>query len=388
MIRCFVFKLKPTIGQEAGFQRYLDVGREVYNAALEQRIRAYRTTGRSPSLYDQKREIKDLRAAGFTDGIHVHVLQDTLRRLDRAYQAFFRRCAQGARRKGFPRFKAGRHWRSFTFQEYGNGVRLDPRGRRLRVSGVGWVRVRLHRSIEGTPKTVTIVRKPDGWYAHIVCDLPNAKAVRDGDPSDRGALDLGVETLATLHTGERIDNARPLASARRKLLAEQRALARKRRGSNRRFKQRQRLARAHRKVARVRRDYLHKQSRELAERYRFIAVEDLRVAAMTRSARGTVEHPGQRVRQKAGLNRAILDASWGELLELLDYKLAQRGGKLVRVDKARTSQLCSRCEQLVPKSLNERWHRCPYCGLSVHRDHNAALNIYNRAWAASVAEAA
>ena len=388
MTRCYVFKLKPTASQAARLQRCLDLAREVYNAGLEQRIRAYRTTGRSPGWYEQKREIKELRAAGFTDGIHVHVLQETLRRLDRAYQAFFRRCAQGASRKGFPRFKAARHWRSFTFQEYGNGVRLDADTRRLRVSGVGSARVRLHRPLEGTPKTVTIVRKPDGWYARIVCELPDTLAVADVNPAQRAALDLGVEALATLHTGERIENPRPLASARRKLLAEQRALSRKKRGSRRRAKQRERVARAHLKIARVRRDYLHKQSRTLAERYLLIAVEDLTVAAMTRSAKGTIVMPGRRVRQKAGLNRAILDAAWGELLELLDYKLQEHGGGLVCVDARATSQACSGCGAQVPKPLSERRHDCPHCGLSIHRDHNAALNIHHRAWAVPVAEAA
>jgi putative transposase len=386
--RCYVYKLKPTLVQTARLQRYLDVLREVYNAALEQRIVAFRISGRALSRFTQAGEIKQLRAAGLLDGCHVHPVQDALRRLDLAYRAFFRRCKQGARRKGFPRFRSSRHWRSFTFQEWGNGVRLDEQRRRLRISGVGAVRVRLHRPLEGKPKACTVVKKPDGWYAHIACELPEATPLASTSPNNRAALDLGVEALATLHTGERIANPRHLRRAARKLWAEQRALARKRKGSRRRAKQRQRVAKAYLKLARARRDYLHKQSRMLAERYRFIAVEDLSVTAMVRSAKGTVAHPGSRIRQKAGLNRSILDAAWGELLKLLEYKLAERGGRLVPVSKAGTSQACSGCGALVPKPLSQRSHECPHCGLSIHRDHNAALNIYNRAWAASVAEAA
>jgi len=108
---------------------------------------------------------------------------------------------------------------------------------------------------------------------------------------------------------------------------------------------------------------------------------------MTRSAKGTIDQPGRRVGQKAGLNRSLLDAAWGELLALLDYKLAARGGQLIRVDPRGTSQQCSGCGARVPKALSQRHHDCPHCELSVHRDHNAALNIYNRAWAVPVAEA-
>lgn len=109
---------------------------------------------------------------------------------------------------------------------------------------------------------------------------------------------------------------------------------------------------------------------------------------MSASARGTITQPGRRVRQKAGLNRSILDAAWSELLELLDYKLAARGGGLVRVDSRGTSQECSGCGARVPKALSERRHECPHCGLSLHRDHNAAINIHHRAWAVPIAEAA
>lgn len=264
-------------------------------------------------------------------------------------------------------------------------------GRRARQAADLWCgsgATRQHRALEGVPKTCTIVRKPDGWYAHIVCVHADMPAHSDTNLAERGALDLGVQALATLHTGERVRNPRHLRRAARKLTAEQRVLSRKQRGSRRRTKQRARLARAHLKLARVRRDYLHKESRGLAERYRFIAVEDLTVAAMTRSAKGTILKPGRRVRQKAGLNRSILDAAWGEFTKMLDYKLTARGGRLVRVPAGGTSQACSGCGAHVPKALSERWHDCPRCGLSLDRDKNAAINIYHRAWAVPVAEAA
>jgi putative transposase len=387
MQRTIVYKLKPTARQAGELERYLRVTRAVYNAALEQRIAAW-DRGEHRSWVDQSRELAEVRQAGLLEGCHVHAVQLALRRLERAYDGFFARCRADARRKGFPRFKSGRYWRSFAFKEHGNGWRIAGDGRRLRITGVGQVRVRAHRPLPGIPKTLSVVRKADGWYAHVVCQPADVPAVPDTNPGFRAALDLGVEALATLHTGQRVANIRAGAHARMKLTGEQRALARCRRGSNRRRKQAHRVALAHLKLARVRRDHLHKQTSLLAEQYRYIAVEDLTITAMSSTARGTIEQPGRRVRQKAGLNRSILDAGWGEFLSLLEYKLQAHGGGLIRVDPRGTSQQCSGCGQRVQKALSEREHHCPHCGLVVHRDHNAAVNIHQRAWAVPVAEAA
>jgi putative transposase len=389
--RTFVFKLEPTAAQAAGLERYLEVTRRLYNAALEQRIAVYRGCGESRGWRAQSREIRDVREAGMLEGCHVHAAQTALKRLDLAYNAFFRRLRAGVRRNGFPRFKAARHWRSVQFKEWGNGVSLDADARRLKISGVGSVRVRLHRPLQGVPKTCALVKKADGWYAHIVCDLGAAPVVVDPElvpESGRVAFDLGVESLATLDDGSAIENPRHLRHAARKLRHEQKALARCQRGSRRRERQRERVARAHLKLARARRDFHHKRALALAERYTAVAVEDLTVTAMVASAKGTIDKPGRGVRQKAGLNRSILDAGWSQFLTVLGEKLEARGGVLVRVDPRGTSQECSRCGTRVPKALSERCHECPACGLSMHRDHNAAINIYHRAWAVPVAEAA
>lgn len=391
MQRTLVYKLKPTAMQAAALDLYLQVTRDLYNAALEQRITVYRRCGETRGWRTQSREIRECREAGLLVGCHVHTAQGALKRLDLAYEAFFRRCAAGERRKGFPRFKGAQHWRSIQFKEWGNGVRLDAATRRLKVMNVGSVRVRLHRPLVGTPKTCALVRKADGWYAHIVCEVGAAPHPADPQrvPEDgRCSLDLGVERLATLNDGTPIANPRHLRHAARKLRHEQKALSRCQRGSRRRAKQRERVARAHLKVGRSRRDFHHKQAHALAERYTAVAVEDLTVAAMVHTAKGTIEKPGRRVRQKAGLNRSILDAGWSEFLAVLAEKLEARGGTLIRVDPRGTSQECSGCGARVPKALNVRWHECPVCGLSLHRDHNAAVNIHHRAWAVPVAEAA
>jgi putative transposase len=186
--------------------RFLDVTRELYNAALAQRIAPYERAGETRSWVTQCRELCDVRAAGLLLGCHGHAAQLALRRLERSDAGFFRRCSRDARRKGFPRFKGRRYWRLFDFKEHGNGWRIDPPARQLQISGVGPVRVRVHRELPGIAKTLSVVCKADGWYAHITCELADTHAVADVDPGQRAALDLGVEALATVHTGERIEN--------------------------------------------------------------------------------------------------------------------------------------------------------------------------------------
>jgi putative transposase len=371
MRRTFVFKLKPTAVQTEGLDRYLRVTRTVYNAALEQRISAWER-GERRTWIEQTKEIKHLREAGLLEGCHVHAVQHALRMLDRAYTAFFLRCKSGARRKGFPRFKGARHWRSFHFQEYGAGCEL--REGKLRVPKVGGIRVRRHRPLEGKPKTCTIIRKADGWYAHIVCEIGEAPALRNGGRTT--GIDLGLESFATLADGESVANPRHLRHAERKLKSEQRALSRKHRGSNRRGKQRERLALAHLKLARSRRDFHHKLALDLVQRFDRIAVEDLAVAAMR--SKGAY---------KRGLNRSMADASWGQFLAILTEKCEAHGVELVKVDPRYTSQTCSGCGAVARKDLAERRHECG-CGVSLGRDHNAAINIRNRAWAVPVVEAA
>jgi putative transposase len=386
MHRTYVYKLKPTARQVEGLDRYLRVTRAIYNAALEQRRDVYSRTGATRSWIDQSLEIKDLYAAGLLEGCSVKPVQHTLKRLDLAYEAFFRRCGTTAKAKGFPRFKGHRHWRSIHFKEHGNGCRFDAGTQRLRVLGVGSIRVRLHRPTAGIVKRVILVLKPDGWYAYVVCDVGAAPARVVGEAV---GLDVGIATLATLSTGERVTNPRHLRAAERKLLTEQRSMSRKRRGSRRRDKQRQRVALAYLHVARCRRDFHHKTAHALAERYTTIVVEDLAVTNMVRSARGTVENPGRRVAQKAGLNRGIQDAGWAQLTTLLGEKLEARGGVLIRVDPRRTSQTCAECGTVDAASRRtQAVFCCTACGHTAHADHNAARNILNRAGAVPVVEAA
>jgi putative transposase len=200
-------------------------------------------------------------------------------------------------------------------------------------------------------------------------------------PGTAIGLDVGIEHLVTTSDGEHIPNHRPRSRRERDLRIAQRALARCKRGSKRRRKVRERLARLQRRIANARSTYLHEVSAKLVRRYALIAVEKLKVKNMTGSARGTADDPGTNVRQKAGLNRALLDAAPAKLISYVDYKAERAGGLMEKHQAAFSSQDCSSCDERVPKALSERWHRCQ-CGTVLHRDHNAALNMLKRAMSA------
>jgi putative transposase len=354
--RTLAYKIKPTKVQADRLVRQLDACRHVYNNALEHRREVYRATGRGVTHYAQAAELSACRKLSGWEllaDVHCHPLQDALTRLDRAFQAFFRRYRAGEK-AGFPRFQPAQRFNSFTFKQYGCGCEL--RDGRLKISKVGPVKIHLHRPLQGKPKTATLVRKPDGWYVHIVCDIGEAPTLRDGEAV---GIDVGLSSFATLSTGERIANPRYANAARAKVTHAARRVSRRRRGSNRRRKAVHLLAKAKQTEARARRDFHHKTARTLVDRYAHISVEDLRVANMVRN-----HH----------LARSISDAGWAQFRSILEAKAEEAGSQVAKVNPRNTSQMCSGCGQIVAKSLGVRWHLCE-CGTSLDRDHNAALNI-------------
>ncbi|HEV2461840.1 MAG TPA: transposase, partial [Ktedonobacterales bacterium] len=354
--KTFKEKLRPTPAQEAALDGVLWRCRTLYNTALAQRISLYRQRGVSRSRYEQEAELKDIRAA-FPDyaAIHSHVLQDVLARLDRTYQAFFRRVQRGEQ-AGFPRFKGRGRFRSFTFKEYGNGARLD--NGFLALAKIGRIAVHWSRPIEGIPKTVTISHEADGWYVTISCaEVPSQPLPETGQET---GIDLGLESFATLAAGTRISTPGSYRRAARHLAQCQRRVARRMKGSHRRRKAIGVLAKAHQHVRRQRADFHHKTALALVRQYDAIYHEDLRVANLVRN-----HH----------LAKSISDAGWSGFLTILAFKAASAGKRVVAVDRAFSSQACSGCGVIVQKGLSVRWHTCPDCGANLHRDHNAAKNM-------------
>jgi putative transposase len=351
-------KLRPTPAQERALADVVWRCRDLYNAALEQRITAYHRHRASVSRYEQEAELKEIRAE-FPEyaAIQSHILQDVLARLEKTYQAFFRRVQRGEM-AGFPRFKGRTRYHSFTFKEYGNGARLD--NGCLVLSKIGRLSVHWSRPIEGTPKTVTISKEADGWYVAISCaDVPVHPLPATGQET---GIDLGLESFATLADGAQICTPAYYRKAEAYLRRCQRRVARRKKGSHRRRKAVVLLAKAQQHIARQRRDFHHKEVRKLVQAYDVIYHEDLRVASMVRN-----HH----------LAKSIQDAGWSAFLAILTFKAANAGKRVVAVNPAFTSQACSGpgCEMIVQKGLSVRWHACPECGTSLHRDHNAARNI-------------
>ncbi len=352
-------KLRPTPAQERMLDETLWRCRTLYNTALEQRITAWQRCHVSVSRFEQEAELKAIRAE-FPEyaSIHSHVLQDVLARLEKTYQAFFRRIQRGEK-AGFPRFKGCNRYRSFTFKEFGNGARLD--NGFLALSKMGRIAVHWSRPLESTPKTVTISQEADGWYVAISCaDVPMHLLPETGQET---GIDLGLESFATLADGTTIHNPRYSRSAERYLAKCQRRVARRKKGSTRRRKAVCWLGKAHQTVRRQRADFHHKTALALVRIYDTIYHEDLQVRNMVRNPY---------------LAKSISDVGWGQYLSILNFKAANAGRSVVAVDPAYTSQACSGCGVMVQKGLSVRWHSCPDCGTQLHRDHNAAKNIQGR----------
>jgi putative transposase len=278
-----------------------------------------------------------------------------LARLDKTYQAFFRRVKAGEK-PGFPRFKGRNRWHSFTFKEYGNGARLDNGA--LVLAMIGRINVHWSRPIEGTPKTVAVSKEADGWYVSFSCaEVPVHPLPPTGQET---GIDLGLESFATLANGQPILNPRHYRKAEASLRRCQRRVARRKKGSHRRRKAVKLLARAQQHVRRQRQDFHHKEALKLVRSYDTVYHEDLQVRNLVKN-----HH----------LAKRISDAGWGAFLAILTFKAASAGKRVVAVNPAFTSQACSGCGVLVQKGLSVRWHACPDCGTSLHRDHNAARNI-------------
>src|SRR6478672_3243869 len=277
--KTFKYKLMPTPTQERELRRVLGLCRWLYNAALEQRIMAWQRVRVSVSRFQQEAELKDIRAAmPEYAGIHSHVLQDVLSRLDKTYQAFFRRVKAGEK-AGFPRYQGRTRYHSFTYKEYGNGAALD--NGFLVLSKIGRIAVRWSRPIEGAPKTVTISREADGWYVCLSCaDVPTQPLPETGQET---GIDLGIEAFATLSDGTRIFSPGWYRKAERALRTAQRRVTRRRRGSHRRRKAVVLLAKAHQTARRQRLDFHYKVALQLVHTNDVIYHEDLQTANMLRN---------------------------------------------------------------------------------------------------------
>lgn len=354
MRRSFSYKAKLSRSAIRKAERQLALCAELYNAALEERREAWKQciavnyfsqSAQMPGLKIDRPEFRE---------IGSQVLLDVLKRVDFAFQGFFRRVRTG-QTPGYPRFRSYRRYSSLTFRR-GCGCKLT--GRRLTLQGIGTAKLFLSRPIEGTVKTVTLRRDQCGdWWATFSC-----VAVANDILPEAGAnigIDLGLSSFIATSDGEVVANPRPLIAEDAKRRRVQRSISKQKKGGSGRRKRGVILARQHRRVARVRSDFHHKTALDLVRRYDTIAIEDLNVVGLSRTH----------------LARSVHDAGWTDFTRILADKVEKTGRLLIRVNPRGTSQVCSGCASEVRKTLADRVHSCPECRLVLDRDVNAARNI-------------
>jgi putative transposase len=351
--KTFKYRLYPSKAQAALLDGQLEEARRLFNGALQERRDAYRTAGVSLNYYDQAAQLKEIRAERGCELANFSACQDVLRRVDKTYTAFFARITRGER-AGYPRFKGRDRFSSYTFPSYGDGVRLLDTGK-LRVQGVGHVKVKLHREVEGAIKTVTLKREVGRWYGCFSVECAQSPLP---EVAEAVGLDAGLSAFVTLSDGTEVENPRYGREAARRLRIAQRKVARRRKRSGRRRKAVRELQRAHAHVRNQRLDFHHKVALCLVATFGLLAIEDLNVKGLASGM----------------LAKSVHDVGWSAFFSILVYKAACAGREVVKVDPRGTSQRCP-CGEPVPKQLSDRWHECGVCGLSVPRDHASALEI-------------
>jgi len=407
MLRVYRYRLNPTPGQERVLLDTLELLRELYNASLQERKNSYRrfVVEREGALYVQVKhddmphkpisayaqmkelpEVKTLRPE--YSAMYSQILQDVIKRLDKAFDAFFRRVKDGET-PGYPRFKGYGRYHSFTYPQAENGsVKIVSGGKRVRLSSIGNVKLYMHRPMEGRVKNATVTLSGDGhWYISFCCvDVPMKVLPKTG--CDIG-IDLGLKVFAATSDGEFVENPRPMKSARLQVERAQRKVSRRKKGSNRRCKAVKLLAKHHARVANVRRDHHYKVAYNLVQEYDMIAIEDLNVKGLASGM----------------LAKSFADVGLGDFTQILVNKAESAGRELIKVNPAGTSQRCAAwicscgwaghpkkgwcptygcpkcggqvrpCDNVVKKDLSVRVHECPVCKFREDRDVNAALNI-------------
>jgi putative transposase len=388
--RAYKFRAYPTRPQEDRAIRLLADHCDLYNAALLERREAWRTQRQSISYAMQSAQLKEIRGPD-PDGQGRHSFtaqQQTLRRLDTVFRAFFRRvstaeAAGEGKKPGYPRVKPHQRFNQVLFVA-GDGAKWQPtcsgKWAYAAFQAVGTVKVRQHRPVPGTVKALQLKREHRRWYIVVVTESEPAPLPRVGREV---GVDLGVARFLTTSDGEVVGNPRFFAASAQVIADLERRKARAKPGSGNRKRIRRALAREWRTVRNRRRDFHHKTARALINQYDVIALEDLRTAGMTRRPapqpdpqKGGTFLPNQ-TRAKAGLNKSILDAGWTQFTSILTGKAAEAGRRVMLVNPAGTSISCHWCGRRCARP-QQKIVICPVHGV-IDADVNGALNIASRA---------
>ena len=366
MRKSYQFRIYPDEKQEITLIQTLSTCRHLYNDALAERIDQSKFNKLVSNLqlfpwgkplwinyYGQQRGIGQSKTK-FQKLVYAHLLQNVLRRVERSFKNLFNGF-------GYPRFQGRNRYNSFTFPDlYGIGYKITDDGK-LKLSRIGEIKIKSHREIEGQIKTCTIKRDGNQWYASFSVVMEPEPPLK---PTGKSVgVDVGLKSLVTLSNGDQVAPPQHFRQSEEEMVRAQRSLSRKKKGSSNRNKQRIKVAGIHRKIRNQREDFAHKLSRTLVNTYDTIVFEKLQIKNMVKN-----HH----------LAKSIYDAGWYQLIQFTQYKAEYAGRVVELVDPKNTTQNCSGCGVKVPKSLSVRTHDCPHCGLTMDRDHNAAINILKR----------
>ena len=383
-ILAYRYRLYPTKAQAFVLERTLGICRDVFNSLVHERTVLYETTSKSPGWAQQCRELPTWKKDHpELCEVYSQVLQNVAKRVDLAFQAFFRRVREGDD-PGYPRLKGKGQYDSITYPGSGFGFYQG----KLHLSKIGDLAINLHRRVEGSIKTCTIRRTPTGkWYACFSCEvepecLEASPECLEASIEEIG-IDVGIKVFAALSNGEFIENPRFFRKDEDALAKAQRRFdkVKHKHKSKARRKAKKVVARIHERIKHRRHDFVHRTARRLVNRFGVIAVEALQVENMMArpKPKPDPENEGQFLHNgassKTGLNKSIADVSWSMFRNVLTMKAESAGRLVVAINPAYTTAMCSRCGNIAKKSLDERVHLCLVCDLVMDRDTNAAVNI-------------
>lgn len=367
-LQAFKFQLRPGGQQEREMRRFAGACRFVFNRALalqnenHEAGNKYIPYGKMASWLVEWKNATEMQ---WLKDSPSQPLQQSLKDLERAYKNFFQK------RAAFPRFKKRGQNDAFRYPQ---GVKLDQENSRIFLPKLGWMRYRNSRQVTGVVKNVTVSQSCGKWYISIQTESEVSTPVHPS--ASMVGLDAGVAKLATLSDGTVFEPVNSFQKNQKTLARLQRQLSRKVKFSNNWQKQKRKIQRLHSCIANIRRDYLHKVTTTVSKNHAMIVIEDLKVSNMSKSAAGTVSQPGRNVRAKSGLNRSILDQGWYEMRRQLEYKQLWRGGQVLAVPPAYTSQRCACCGHTAKENrLSQSKFRCQVCGYTANADVNGARNI-------------
>ncbi|EFA4195005.1 RNA-guided endonuclease InsQ/TnpB family protein [Escherichia coli] len=367
-LQAFKFQLRPGGQQERQMRRFAGACRFVFNRALARQNENHEAGNKYIHYAKMTSWLVEWKNATETQWLKdspSQPLQQSLKDLERAYKNFFQN------RAAFPRFKKRGQNDAFRYPQ---GVKLDQENSRIFLPKLGWVRYRNSRQVTGVVKNVTVSQSCGKWYISIQTESEVSTPVHPS--ASMVGLDAGVAKLATLSDGTVFEPVNSFQKNQKKLARLQRQSSRKVKFSNNWQKQKRKIQRLHSCIANIRKDYLHKVTTTVSKNHAMIVIEDLKVKNMSKSATGTISQPGRNVRAKSGLNRSILDQGWYEMRRQLEYKQLWRGGQVLAVPPAYTSQRCACCGHTAKENrLSQSKFRCQVCGYTANADVNGARNI-------------